>query len=116
MAKGIDKKFDDLAWKDFPPTIIIHGSEDPMVLLEASEKVMKVIGESSWCWELPTLWAWRLISLANTCLGPTPAKLFVVPDVGHAFDSGLYLGDPGLVIVDGEWKALEDVVAERLAS
>jgi hypothetical protein len=47
MAKGIDKKFDDPAWKDFPPTIIIHGSEDPMVLLEASEKVMRVIGESS---------------------------------------------------------------------
>ena len=47
MAKGIDKRFDDPAWKDFPPTIIIHGSEDPMVLLEASEKVVTVIGESS---------------------------------------------------------------------
>lgn len=46
MAKGATKDFDDPAWKYFPPTIIIHGSEDPLVPLEASEKVVSVIGRS----------------------------------------------------------------------
>lgn len=46
LAKGVDKTFNDPAWKNFPPTIIVHGDKDDMVLLEASEKVVSVTGES----------------------------------------------------------------------
>ena len=47
---------------------------------------------------------------ADTVLGPTPAKLFVVPGAGHGFDGSLFLGDPGLVVVEGAWKALDEVL------
>lgn len=49
-------------------------------------------------------------------LGPTPAQLFTVPGARHGFDGDLFLGDPGLEIVEGAWKALDKVVelyAER---
>ena len=49
---------------------------------------------------------------ANIVLGSIPAKLFVVPGAGHAFESSLFLGDPGLVIVEGAWKALDEVVED----
>lgn len=46
LGKGIDKSYNDPAWKNFPPTIIIHGDQDPFVLLEASETLVTVIGTS----------------------------------------------------------------------
>ena len=44
LVKGIDKTFDDPAWKDYPSTIIIHGDEDPFVPYQASEALVSVIG------------------------------------------------------------------------
>lgn len=45
MAQGIDKSLNDPSWKDYPPTIIVHGDADYMVPLQASKDIVSVIGE-----------------------------------------------------------------------
>lgn len=47
MVKGVDKSLSDSAWKDYPPTIVVHGDADDMVLLQASKDVIAVIGKIS---------------------------------------------------------------------
>lgn len=103
MAQGIDKSLNDPAWRNYPPTIIVHGDSDYMVPLQASKNIVSVIGEHIPLEAKP----WPL--LTNT-QGPTSAKLFDVPGAGHAFDGGLFLGDPGLGIVEKAWEALHEVV------
>jgi hypothetical protein len=49
LGKGVDKYVSDPSWKDFPPTIIVHGDQDPMVLLSASEKAVSIIGKFNEC-------------------------------------------------------------------
>ncbi len=56
-----------------------------------------------------------LILRADTILGSTPPKRFVVPGAGHGFDMTLFVGDPGLFIVEDAWKALDEIVKERAA-
>lgn len=46
MGKGMDKLYSDPAWKDFPPTIIVIGEKDSLVLLTAAEKAVSVIGKT----------------------------------------------------------------------
>lgn len=36
---GVDKGFNDKSWKDFPPVIVVQGSDDGTVPLEASLKL-----------------------------------------------------------------------------
>ncbi|KAE9362882.1 hypothetical protein N431DRAFT_490327 [Stipitochalara longipes BDJ] len=88
MAKGLDTPINDPGWKNFTPTIVVQGDADPVISLKHSENMGSIIG-------------------------PTPPKRFVVPGAGHGFDMTLFVGDPGLVIVEDAWKALDEVVKER---
>ena len=49
LGMGVDKSFSDPAWKDFPPTIIVHGDMDPLVPLRVSEEAVSVIGKFNEC-------------------------------------------------------------------
>jgi hypothetical protein len=46
MAKAFDKSLSDPCWKDFPPTIIVHGADDNLVLLQGSKDAVAIIGRS----------------------------------------------------------------------
>ncbi|KUJ10806.1 alpha/beta-hydrolase [Mollisia scopiformis] len=88
LMKGFDKSLsDEEAWKGYTRTVIVHGDEDDMVPYQASVDVASVIG-------------------------PVTVKLFTVKGKKHAFDSGLYLGDPDLELVEEAWRALDEIVRE----
>jgi hypothetical protein len=44
LWEGVDKAFDDKSWKDFPPIIIVQGSDDTNVPVEASLKLAGITG------------------------------------------------------------------------
>ncbi|KAG4421469.1 hypothetical protein IFR04_005419 [Cadophora malorum] len=85
----VDRDLEDPSWKDYVPTILVHGDRDHSVPLQASTNLAKVIG-------------------------PTPAKLFVAKGAKHAFDEPHYLGDPEITTVEEAWAALEEVVNAKL--
>ncbi|TVY52159.1 Non-reducing polyketide synthase mapC [Lachnellula cervina] len=85
---GVDKGFNDKSWKDFPPVIVVQGSDDGTVPLEASLNLT----------------------------GITSATLFVVNGKDHAFDEPLYLGDPDLQKVEAAWSVLERTVKRTIAA
>jgi hypothetical protein len=40
----VDKRLDAGRWTNFPPTVIVHGSDDRTIPVEASLKLIDVIG------------------------------------------------------------------------
>ncbi|KAH6715813.1 Alpha/Beta hydrolase protein [Leptodontidium sp. MPI-SDFR-AT-0119] len=89
FMEDVDRDLEDPSWRDYVPTIFVHGEADAAVPLQASVNLAKVIG-------------------------PTPVKLFVAKGANHAFDEPLYLGDPEMAAVEEGWAALEEVVNAKL--
>lgn len=42
----VDRDLEDPSWKDYVPTILVHGDKDPSVPLQASVNLAKVVGMS----------------------------------------------------------------------
>ncbi|KAE9370886.1 alpha/beta-hydrolase [Stipitochalara longipes BDJ] len=88
MLGEVDKKLGDERWKDFPGTVLVHGEKDVVVPYELDVELSKVIG-------------------------PTPAKLFTAKGQNHNFEVPLFLGDPGLAVVEEAWAALDEIVKSK---
>jgi hypothetical protein len=43
--EGVDKSLDDVAWKNYPPTFVVHGDQDKAAPYEGSSKLVGVIGK-----------------------------------------------------------------------
>jgi acetyl esterase/lipase len=44
LMGAVDKRLDEGRWMNFPPTVIVHGSDDRTIPVEASLKLIDVIG------------------------------------------------------------------------
>ncbi|KAG4442432.1 hypothetical protein IFR05_002089 [Cadophora sp. M221] len=89
FMEDVDHDFEHPGWRDYVPTIFVHGELDAAVPLQASVNLAEVIG-------------------------PTPVKLFVEKGANHAFDEPFYIGDPEIAAVEDGWAALEEVVNAKL--
>lgn len=45
MFKGVDKNLSASQWKDFPPTILIHGDKDELAPFVMSSKLVDIFGK-----------------------------------------------------------------------
>ncbi len=111
LLKDVDKGWNDDGWKNYPPVVIVHGDADDMVPLEIAHRTVEFIGEPFPPIDEHTDDLKYFRGSANI-IGPTPPKLFVVPGVGHAWDTG-FLGDSNLKEVEEAWKALHEIVKSK---
>ncbi|KAL3423112.1 hypothetical protein PVAG01_04859 [Phlyctema vagabunda] len=92
LCSGADIPLHDDLWTrdEFPDAVIIHGTDDDTVPFILGEAVKNAIGDK--------------------------ARFFPVPGAGHSFDSGSFLGDPPLEIVEEAWRALDEIMERKLGA
>ncbi|CZR63997.1 uncharacterized protein PAC_13894 [Phialocephala subalpina] len=89
LMSEVDWDLEDGSWKEFPPTILVHGDKDSVAPYELSVRLVEAIGQP-------------------------PAKLFTAVGQDHAFDESFFFGDPGLSVIEEAWITLGEAVKAKL--